>query len=506
MRHTQAPAGGASEPAHGGSKRYVSRHLERYRQIAEVLSRHGLGFVVGVVGLSRWVPFHRGVLGHERRQEPYTTPEHLRLAIEELGPTFIKLGQLLSTRSDIVPAEYLHELSKLQDAGRPVQPSTIRALIESELGATLEELFASFDTEPVASASIGQAHLATLPDGTEVVVKVRRPNINAMIETDLEILQNLANIASRRWQAAANYNFPGLVSQFALTLRRELDYLSEGRNAERFAVNFAGQSGCARSPCVLDDHDVPSPHFGEDRRDQGGRPGWPRSRSSRPPRPRDQGGRCGAQHGFRARVLPRRSAPGQPVHRAGRSHRADRLRHGRRGGRRAAATARRAARRPHQPRCGEIGRRAAGAVGGEATGGSRAVPGGPDRIRGPLQRATAWRGEGRGTGIPPVGAAAEAPPAIAPGNRRAAEVLPDGGRHGRSTGPRVQSWRVPRALHPPARTGALLAGGSRPAAPDLRSATQQPLLQNCPSAFAGFSIYWTLLALSYTSRPASSNR
>jgi ubiquinone biosynthesis protein len=217
----------------------VNRHLARYRQIADVLSRHGLGFLVGVVGLGRWVPFHRGVLGHERRQEPYTTPEHLRLAIEELGPTFIKLGQLLSTRSDIVPADFLHELSKLQDAAPPIPPLTVRSLIESELGARPEDLFASFDADPLASASIGQAHLATLLDGTRVVVKVRRPNINALIETDLEILQNLANLASRRWEAAANYNFPGLVSQFALSLRRELDYLSEGRNAERFAANFA---------------------------------------------------------------------------------------------------------------------------------------------------------------------------------------------------------------------------------------------------------------------------
>jgi ubiquinone biosynthesis protein len=192
-----------------------------------------------VVGLGRWVPFHRGVLGHERRQEPYTTPEHLRLAIEELGPTFIKLGQLLSTRSDILPAEYLHELSKLQDSAPPVPPSTIGALIESELGGSPQEVFASFDTQPLASASIGQAHLATLLDGTHVVVKVRRPNINAVIETDLAILQNLANMASRRWEAAANYNLPGLVSGFALSLRRELDYLLEGRNAERFAANFA---------------------------------------------------------------------------------------------------------------------------------------------------------------------------------------------------------------------------------------------------------------------------
>ena len=218
---------------------YVSRHLERYRQIAEVLSRHGLRFAVGVTGLSRWVPFHHGVLGHERRQEPYTTPEHLRLAIEELGPTFIKLGQLLSTRSDILPADYLHELSKLQDAAPPVPPSTIRALIEGELGASPEDVFASFDTAPLASASIGQAHLATLQDGTQVVVKVRRPNINAVIETDLEILQGLANRVSRRWEAAANYNLPGLVSEFAVSLRRELDYLSEGRNAERIAANFA---------------------------------------------------------------------------------------------------------------------------------------------------------------------------------------------------------------------------------------------------------------------------
>ena len=238
MRHTQAPAGGASEPAHGGSKRYVSRHLERYRQIAEVLSRHGLGFIVGVVGLSRWVPFHRGVLGHERRQEPYTTPEHLRLAIEELGPTFIKLGQLLSTRSDIVPADYLHELSKLQDAARPVTATHPRRW-SSRNSARPDELFASFDTEPVASASIGQAHLATLPDGTEVVVKVRRPRSTPVIETDLEILQNLANSRAAAGRPPRTTTLPGLVSEFALTLRRELDYLSEGRNAERFAVNFA---------------------------------------------------------------------------------------------------------------------------------------------------------------------------------------------------------------------------------------------------------------------------
>lgn len=214
-------------------------HFDRYRQIGDVLTRHGLGFIVGVTGLGRWVPLHRGFLGHEPRQEPYTTPEHLRLALEELGPTFIKLGQLLSTRSDLVPAGYLRELSKLQDSAPPVPPATISDLVEQELGARPDEIFARFETQPLASASIGQAHLATLQDGTEVVVKVRRPQVNAVIETDLEILQNLANRASRRWEAAANYNLPGLVSDFAVSLRRELDYLSEGRNAERFATDFA---------------------------------------------------------------------------------------------------------------------------------------------------------------------------------------------------------------------------------------------------------------------------
>ena len=213
--------------------------LERYRQIGEVLSRHGLGFIAGLTGLGRFVPFHRGVLGHERRPEPYTTPDHLRLALEELGPTFIKLGQLLSTRSDIVPAAYLRELSKLQDSALPVAASVISDLVEEELGAKPDQVFATFNSQPLASASIGQAHLATLHDGTEVVVKVRRPKINEVIETDLAILQNLANRLSRRWEAAENYNLPGLVSDFAVSLRRELDYLSEGKNAERFAANFA---------------------------------------------------------------------------------------------------------------------------------------------------------------------------------------------------------------------------------------------------------------------------
>lgn len=116
----------------------------------------------------------------------------MRLALEELGPTFIKLGQLLSTRSDLLAPQYQLELAKLQDGAPPVPVTAISQIISEELGAAPEELFAKFDSEPLASASIGQVHAATLADGTSVVVKVRRPGVVARIEEDLEILQNLA--------------------------------------------------------------------------------------------------------------------------------------------------------------------------------------------------------------------------------------------------------------------------------------------------------------------------
>jgi ubiquinone biosynthesis protein len=218
----------------------MTSHVERYREIAETLARHGLGFLIGAAGLQRWLPFQRGLLGYERREEPYSNPEHLRLALEELGPTFIKLGQLLSTRPDLLPPDYQTELAKLQDAAPPVSGEAIRDVVERELGQSIGELFATFDLEPLASASIGQAHTATLPDGTSAVVKVRRPGIVERIEQDLEILQNLAARAERGWQVAVDYDVVGLADEFARTLRAELDYLQEGRNAERFAANFRG--------------------------------------------------------------------------------------------------------------------------------------------------------------------------------------------------------------------------------------------------------------------------
>lgn len=222
------------------AERAERHHNARYREIAATLRRHSLGFVAGLFGIGRFLPRRNGDDARAAdRAFGATSPEHLRLAFEELGPTFIKLGQLLSTRSDLLPPAYVDELAKLQDAAPPVAADAIRAVIRRELGAEPEELFATFDDQPLASASIGQAHTATLADGTEVVVKVRRPGAVAQVLEDLEILQNLAARATRSWGPAREFDATGIVDEFAQTLRAELDYLQEGRNAERFAESFA---------------------------------------------------------------------------------------------------------------------------------------------------------------------------------------------------------------------------------------------------------------------------
>lgn len=214
------------------------KHLRRYRHIADAFGRHGLGYFVGAFGLDRLVPFHKGILGHPRQAEPYTQPQHVRLALEDLGTTFMKLGQILSTRPDLLGPDYIVELARLQDSAPSVPFDAIAEVIEGELGRPVDEVFRSLDREPLASASIGQAYAGVLEDGADVVVKVRRPGVVEQVHEDLEILHNLAVSASQRWAAARDYDLPGLAAEFAETLRRELDYLAEASNAERFAGAF----------------------------------------------------------------------------------------------------------------------------------------------------------------------------------------------------------------------------------------------------------------------------
>ena len=227
---------------------------ERYRQIVEILTRHGLGFVLGALthdgrdasSSTRSAAANGSgapaISASRVRRKRGGGPEHLRLALEELGPTFIKLGQILSTRGDLLPQEYLDELAFLQDSVPPVPEADVRATLAQELDRPLEEAFATFDMTPLASASIGQAHAATLPDGTEVVVKLRRPHVVELVETDLQILLDLALRAGRHWSAARHYDLLAIAQEFAQTLRHELDYVHEAQNIERITDNFADES------------------------------------------------------------------------------------------------------------------------------------------------------------------------------------------------------------------------------------------------------------------------
>lgn len=165
-----------------------------------------------MTGLDRRLPLLHTLPGHDRRDEPYTYPGHLRLALEQLGPTFVKLGQILSTRPELLPPEYQTELARLQDSAPPVAGSLISDLIRRELGHGREEVFATFDMIPLASASINQAHATTLADGTELVVKISRPGVVEQIEVDLEVLLNLAAQATGRWEAAVAYDLIGIAA------------------------------------------------------------------------------------------------------------------------------------------------------------------------------------------------------------------------------------------------------------------------------------------------------
>lgn len=209
------------------------RHFERYLEIGRILARHGWESLASRLGASAIFSLRR------RRAGPPPAPVQVRETLEELGPTFIKLGQLLSTRPDIIPGDYISELEKLQDETSPVPVSEIRKVIESEFGAPLESIFTSFDEEPLASASLGQTHLAVLPDRSEVVVKVQRPGIERAIETDLEILAGIARFLEQHFEWARTYRLADLVEEFSVTLRQELDYTREGRNGDRLKQNLS---------------------------------------------------------------------------------------------------------------------------------------------------------------------------------------------------------------------------------------------------------------------------
>ena len=207
-------------------------NLRRFSQIGRVLVRHGFGFVFDV---------RRERREKQGLQEVFAPNFGVRLrqTLDDLGPTFVKFGQLLSTRADILPDSVLFELQKLQDTVKPIPAGAAQAIVERELGAPVSEVFTRFDPEPLGSASIGQVHRAVLRDGEVVAVKVQRPEAPGRVESDLELMREFADFLDRRFGRRIFVDVRGLVAEFETVIRRELDYTAEAENARRFAVNFA---------------------------------------------------------------------------------------------------------------------------------------------------------------------------------------------------------------------------------------------------------------------------
>ncbi|MFI5345966.1 MAG: ABC1 kinase family protein [Elusimicrobiota bacterium] len=220
--------------------RRTYRHLNRYREVVSILAKYGFGDLLhsahvdhyiesGLKGLMRHPPVDTG-----------TRSERVRRALQELGPTFVKTGQYLSTRADMLPPEYLSELAKLQDHVPPFPAEEARRIVAEELGRPVEKLFARFDGHPLAAASIAQIHAAVLHDGREVVVKVQRPGIHSLVGVDLEIMAHLAALAEHHIQES-RWRRPGrLIAEISRSLNREMDFSLEASHVERFARQFAG--------------------------------------------------------------------------------------------------------------------------------------------------------------------------------------------------------------------------------------------------------------------------
>jgi ubiquinone biosynthesis protein len=230
------------------------RDLPRLREIGRILFRHGLGHVaqrLRLPGVRWWRRLRRAP-----EAVSFSLPERSRMIFEELGPTFIKFGQILSIRRDVLPEEYLREFERLQDAVPPFSFSEAARLIQEEFGQDVKAVFTEFDSEPLASASIAQVHLARIKTGQAVIVKVQRPQIRQIILQDLAIMEHLARLLVRRIPEARRYDPVGLVEEFRRTILQELDFRREGRNADRLRQDLREMPGIA-IPQVFWDYSTP---------------------------------------------------------------------------------------------------------------------------------------------------------------------------------------------------------------------------------------------------------
>ena len=230
------------------------RGLQRLRRVIQILVKHGLGHVVERLDLRQHLPLPAKWKGAPAPREPIASSRALAQratsAMQELGPTFVKLGQFLSTRPDILPPVYIEEFSKLQDSVQPFAPSTARAIIEQQLGGKVEQFFKTFQDQPIASGSMAQVHLAETADGRAVVVKVQRPGISKVIQADLELLEDLATRVQEYIPESRVMRPRMIVEELGRHLRRELDFLHEASATQRFHKAFE-ESEDYHSPEVL---------------------------------------------------------------------------------------------------------------------------------------------------------------------------------------------------------------------------------------------------------------
>src|SRR3989344_8372256 len=211
------------------------KDAKRLKQIVTALFQSGLGHYIYEMKLSHHLLWHQKT---EKIERPEDLTRRIRIALDQLGGTFVKLGQLLSLRPDLIPQEYCDEFAKLQDNVSSFPYDKAKEIVESELKHKLEDVFSYFDKEPIASASIGQVHKARLRNGARVVIKVQRPGISELMQTDVDLLYHLAGLMEKHIKEVQGYNLKALVDEFKRYTLNELDYLKEGRNIERFYKNF----------------------------------------------------------------------------------------------------------------------------------------------------------------------------------------------------------------------------------------------------------------------------
>jgi ubiquinone biosynthesis protein len=227
------------------------RDINRFREILTVLFEEGFDFLIEKTKLKHKVPLTKRVKKRLEEKKQHSVEKRLRLTLERLGPTFIKFGQVLSVRPDLVPKSYIRELEKLQDEVPPTPYSSIEGTIKAELGREIKDLFASFEKKPVASASISQVHRATLKDGDVVAVKIQRPDVRKIMETDVEIMFYVAKLLEKHMPKMKKFRPVQIVDEFWKWTSKEFDFKKEAMNAKRFARDFS-RNKAVKIPKVYD--------------------------------------------------------------------------------------------------------------------------------------------------------------------------------------------------------------------------------------------------------------